>query len=118
MTMGAPPMAQPTVATPAVIESLPCVPLGATPGVEHVVLWHDGISMAGLLTVPAGTRLGQHSHGRNHHHMWVLEGRAVVFDDVVMAGTYVHIPAGVPHDLDATHTEGCRVFYLYIRPAD
>ena len=30
---------------------------------------------------------------------------------------YVHIPSGVDHDIDATSSDGCTVYYLYIRPA-
>jgi hypothetical protein len=30
-------------------------------------------------------------------------------------GAYVHIPSGVQHDIDATDTDGCSVFYLYDR---
>jgi quercetin dioxygenase-like cupin family protein len=71
--------------------------------------------MAGVLTVLAGHRLGRHTHRVNHHHLWVLDGRAVVLDRELGAGSYVHIPSGVEHDIDASDTEGCTVFYLYIR---
>jgi hypothetical protein len=50
--------------------------------------------------------------------MWVLEGHAEIVESDVGPGSYLHIPAGVPHDLDATLTEGCTVFYLYLRGAD
>jgi quercetin dioxygenase-like cupin family protein len=36
----------------------------------------------------------------------------------VTAGAYVHIPAGVDHDIDATETDGCTLYYLYLRAAD
>jgi hypothetical protein len=28
----------------------------------------------------------------------------------------VHIPSGIEHDIDATNTGGCTLFYLYARP--
>lgn len=98
------------------ISQLPLEPLR---GVEHVknrALWSDGHSTAGLLSVPAGRSLGSHRHRVNHHHFWVLSGRAVVLGRVIGPGSYVHIPSGVEHDIDATDTEGCTVFYLYQRP--
>jgi quercetin dioxygenase-like cupin family protein len=48
----------------------------------------------------------------------VLEGRATIVGAELGAGSYVHIPSGVDHDLDATRTNGCTVFYLYLRPAE
>ena len=43
-------------------------------------------------------------------------GRATILGAVLGSGSYVHVPAGVEHDIDATVTEGCRVFYLYSHP--
>ena len=99
----------------AEVDSLPSKPLGDIAGVTHRVLWEDGTSMAGVMTVEAGHRLGRHAHRANHHHLWVLTGRAEVLDVEVGPGSYVHVPAGVSHDIDATATEGCTVFYLYER---
>jgi hypothetical protein len=53
----------------------------------------------------------------NHHHIWVLEGRATILGTEIGPGAYVHIPSGIEHDIDARATDGCTVFYLYIRPA-
>jgi len=109
---------QPTVYTAEEIDSLPAIPLGPLDGVTHRVLWRIDTSMAGVLTVEAGHRLGVHAHRINHHHVWVLEGRATIVGAELGAGSYVHIPSGVDHDLDATSTSGCTVFYLYLRPAE
>ena len=106
-----------TVLTSQAIAAVPAVPLGPQAGVTHRILWTDGTSMAGVLTVEAGQRLGTHDHRVNHHHMWVLEGSAVVLGEVVGPGAYVHIPAHVVHDIDATATGGCTMFYLYLRPS-
>jgi mannose-6-phosphate isomerase-like protein (cupin superfamily) len=107
----------PVVLTAEVIEALPEVPLAeSVPGVTHRVLWRDGTSMAGVMTVAAGHRLGLHAHRRNHHHIWVVEGEAEILGAKVGPGGYVHVPAGVDHDLDATATGGCTAFYLYLLP--
>jgi len=106
----------PVVLTPSALDALPVEPLGHLPGVTHQVLWRDGMSMAGVLSLQPGCRLGSHTHRVNHHHIWVLDGRATILGTELSAGSYVHVPAGVEHDIDATATEGCRVFYLYSHP--
>jgi hypothetical protein len=40
-----------------------------------------------------------------------------VLGETIGPGSYVHIPAHVVHDIDATATEGCTMFYLYLRPS-
>jgi quercetin dioxygenase-like cupin family protein len=106
------------VLTADAISALPPVPLGGIEGVSHRVLWQSETSMAGVLTVAAGHRLGTHAHRLNHHHMWVIEGSAVILGKDVGPGSYVHIPGGVEHDIDATASQGCTVFYLYLRPGE
>ena len=108
----------PTVLDGTAIAQLTSEPFGPRPSAAtNTVLWHDGASMAGLLTVTAGERLGAHTHHRNHHHIWVVSGAARIAGQLLAEGGYAHIPAGVEHDIDATGTAGCTVFYLYQRPA-
>ena len=68
-----------------------------------------------MLVIFAGHHLGPHTHRTNHHHLWVLDGRATVLDTELGPWSFVHVPSGVEHDIDATATEGCAVFYLYAR---
>jgi quercetin dioxygenase-like cupin family protein len=100
---------------PDEIAALPAGRLGSIKGVSNRVLWQNAHSMAGVLTVERGHRLGTHAHRVNHHHMWVLEGSADIIGRRVETGAYVHIPSGIDHDIDATATEGCIVYYLYLR---
>jgi mannose-6-phosphate isomerase-like protein (cupin superfamily) len=109
-------ISEPTVLTAAAIGQLEARPLGTLDGVTHKVLWHDAGSMSGVLTIEAGTRLGLHAHHANHHHLWMLDGRATILGTELGPGSYVHIPHGVQHDIDASATGGCTVFYLYARP--
>lgn len=106
----------PTILTPEAVAVLPLEPLGPISGAMHRVLWRDGDSMAGVLTIEAGHRLGTHTHRTNHHHIWVLHGAARILGTELHAGSYVHVPSGVEHDIDASDTGGCTVFYLYARP--
>jgi mannose-6-phosphate isomerase-like protein (cupin superfamily) len=110
-------VATPTILTSKLIAAIPETPLGSLRHVTHRVLWRHDTSEAGILTVDGGHALGRHAHRVNHHHMWVLDGHATVLGKEVGAGSYVHVPAGVDHDIDATATEGCTVFYLYLAPA-
>ncbi len=107
---------QPVVLTPEAIAALPLAPLGSLVGVTHRVLWSSDTSMAGVLTVEAGHRLGWHTHHANHHHMWVLDGRTRILGSELGPGSYVHIPSGVEHDIDASTSGGCTVLYLYLNP--
>ena len=99
------------------IAELSTVPLGDRPGVSRRVLWRDADSEAGVLDLAAGSRLGAHTHRANHHHFWVLSGHARVLGEQVGPDSYVHVPHQVEHDIDATETDGCSVFYLYLRHA-
>ena len=108
----------PVVLAAEVIATLPVVPLGPLEGVTHRVLWQNDSSMSGVLTVEPGWHLGRHTHRVNHHHMWVLEGHATILGAELGPGSYVHIPSGVEHDIEAGTTEGCTVFYLYVRQAE
>jgi mannose-6-phosphate isomerase-like protein (cupin superfamily) len=106
----------PTVLTAEAIAALPEVPLGSVHGVAHRVLWRGPSSMAGVLTIEAGHHLSAHANRVNHHHMWVLEGHALILGVEVGPGSYVHVPAHVDHDIEAPETERCTVFYLYEPP--
>jgi hypothetical protein len=107
--------ASPTIIDPYALARIPWEPLGPMEGVVHKVLWHSDNSMAGVLRVSAGRHLGSHTHRENHHHMWVLEGRVNILGADLGPGSYVHIPGGVEHDIDASATEGATVYYLYLR---
>ena len=109
-------ISEPTVLAAAAIDQLETKSLGTLDGVTHKVLWHDADSMSGVLTIEAGKRLGLHAHHTNDHHLWILDGRATILGTELGPGSYVHIPSSVEHDIDATGTNGCTVFYLYLRP--
>lgn len=98
------------------VRAVPHQQLGHTEGVTHSVLWSDGTSMTGVLVVEAGRRLGTHAHRTHDHHMWVIDGEVEVMGRRVGAHAYIHVPAGVEHDIDATDTDGCTMYYSYIVP--
>lgn len=85
--MGTTTMIGPTVLTPEAIEYLPAELLGHVQGVTHRVLWRSNGAVAGLLTLPAGSRLGAHTHRVNHHHVWVVDGSATVLGQLLEPGS-------------------------------
>ena len=107
----------PLVLTAGDIAAMPLVALDPTiPGVAHRIVWRSNSSVAGVMKIDAGQHLGRHTHRSNHHHMWIVDGSAEIVGKLVGPGGYVHIPAGVEHDLDARSTTGCTIFYLYLPP--
>jgi quercetin dioxygenase-like cupin family protein len=106
-------MLDPTVLTAGDVLACAEQSLGAIDGVGHRVLWTDGTSIAGRMTIAARHHLGAHQHRRHAHHMWIIDGHVEILGALLGPGSYVHIPPGVNHDLDARATEGCTVFYVY-----
>ena len=104
------------VLTPEQVAAIPPVPMGTIAGVTHRVLWNSGGSMAGVMRVDADHHLGLHQHRANDHHMWMLDGHATILGSQLGPGSYVHIPSGVEHDIDASTTDGCTLLYLYLSP--
>ena len=98
---------------PTEIEAIPPKPLGSSSGIGNRQLWTDGTSLTGVLRVDGGQRLGEHTHRRHDHHLWVIAGEADILGERLGAGSYVFVPAGLEHDIDTTGTDGCTVFYSY-----
>ena len=98
---------------PQEIDALPWNPLGDRTGIALRGLWTDGTSQTGVLRVDPGQRLGRHTHRRHHHDYWLVAGHADVLGRWLGPGSYVHIPSGVEHDIDATETEGCTLYFAY-----
>ncbi|HSP02103.1 MAG TPA: hypothetical protein VLR27_01290 [Acidimicrobiales bacterium] len=96
------------------LTALDAEPLGVGGGAVHRTTWTDGRSSAGVMHIDAGHHLGEHTHRRHHHHVWVVTGSTRVLGEDLPAGSYAHIPAGVEHDFEAVGDEGCTVFYLYL----
>ena len=96
------------------VAGLPWEDLHGIPDATTRVLWRAAGSMAGVLRLAPGARLGEHAHVHGHHHVWVLSGTVGVDDRELPAGSYVHVPAGRPHALRAVGDEECQVLYLYL----
>lgn len=110
------PMAKTLLPVSAVLD-LPWEDLHGVDGVRTQVLWRSGTSLAGLLLIEPDAALLSHAHHEGHHHVYVVEGQCRVGGVLLTEGSYVHIPAGEPHDIAAAGPAGCRLFYLYVGEA-
>lgn len=76
-------------------------------------LWHGKHGTAGLLRFQPGAHETPHEHHAGHHHLWLIDGTAVVNDVELRPGSYVHIPTGVRHTIHATDESGCIFYFVY-----
>lgn len=94
------------------------LPVSARPelgvGVSDRALWRSGPEVAGVMSIEAGGNLNTHVHRASHHHMWVLAGTCRVLGRDLGPGSYVHIPSGVDHGIEAPDGR-CDFLYLYLR---
>jgi quercetin dioxygenase-like cupin family protein len=94
------------------VERLSWQPLPGGGGVEHRAVYvGDGV-VAGQLRLGPGAREPRHLHGHGEHHVWVLEGEVVVDDTRLAAGSYLHVPAHLMHQLVDTGS-GSLLFYVF-----
>lgn len=85
------------------------------PGVDYTMLWREDRSVAGLMFIAPGASMAEHTHSAATHHIWVVAGAAHVEGRTLRAGSYWHVPVGVPHAVEAARPDGCTLFYLYLR---
>lgn len=93
----------------------PWQPFRGLPDVEVRELWRTGEGVAGLLRFANGAHEVPHEHHLGHHHLWLLEGKARIGNRSFGAGSYVHVPAGIRHDISAEGPAGCTFFFVYSR---
>ena len=84
------------------------------PGVTYAVLWREHGSVAGLMWVEAGAAVPEHRHERAAHHVWLVNGRALVDGRMLEQGSYWHVPPDTPHSVQGLAPYGCTLFYLYL----
>ena len=81
------------------VDALGWEPLPGSRGVEHRAVYLGERVVAGQLRMAPGGGEAAHLHGRGEHHLWVLSGAVVIDDTRLEAGSYVHVPAHVLHEL-------------------
>ena len=105
------------VLTAPTLDQMPWEDLHGLPGVTHKVLWQSGTVVIGLIRVEAGNTKPEHVHHSAHHHMFITRGTCEMLGERVDEGSYVYVPPGVVHAVDAVGPEGVEFFYTY-RPLE
>ena len=85
------------------------------PGVTYTILWRQDRQAAGLMWIEPDATVPEHTHASAEHHIWLVEGGAVVDGHTVGPGSYWHVPTGVPHSVVGATPDGATLFYLYLR---
>lgn len=85
----------------AQIEAMPWEPVEHCPGVSMKVLWRFDDYVNALLRAEPGAAVAGRPHLAAHHHVWVVSGEASIGDRRLTAGSYLHVPPGVAHQLEA-----------------
>lgn len=93
------------------VDALGWEPLPGSGGVEHRAIYLGEAVVAGQLRMAPGAGEVTHLHGRGEHHLWVLAGAVEIDDTRLEAGSYVHVPAHVPHELTDAG-EGSLLLYV------
>jgi quercetin dioxygenase-like cupin family protein len=91
-------------------------PAGA-PGIRVRTLWESARSRAVLLLIPAGASYPVHAHADEEHHAYVVQGTCRAGARDLTEGSYVHVPAGEPHDVCGSAPYGATVLYVFERDA-
>ncbi|HYU59016.1 MAG TPA: cupin domain-containing protein [Actinomycetota bacterium] len=102
------------------VEARPWRPFAGQPGVRDKVLWEDPAtgSYAGMMEIEPGATVRTHGHRRAVHHLFVVRGSCelAVTERVLGPGAYTFVPAATKHGIESAGTEGCTLFFLYLRP--
>lgn len=87
----------------------------ALPGANDVrakILRRTDDDVVGMLLVEPDGAIDPHVHAHGGHDMYVIEGKCWFGGDLLTAGDYVHVPAGVTHSLAGAGPSGCRLLYV------
>jgi mannose-6-phosphate isomerase-like protein (cupin superfamily) len=94
--------------SPQQIDRTPWTPVTACDGVSVKELWRRGDLVYALLRYEPGASTAGAPHPVDQH-LWILEGEATIAERSLPAGSYIQVPAGTPHPIHATGTQGCVV---------
>ena len=104
---------EPVVLTLEDIDRLPVVALASIgTGVRHRVLWRTDRAVGGIMRIHLGGHIDPHTHEAASHDVCVLEGSCDMLGRHLPSGSYVHVPSGVEHGIEAG-PNGCTLLYLY-----
>ena len=94
-----------TMLDPIDVEFRPWRRVPDRPGIRAKELWRSPDAVCALVACEPGASTAGPPHPMATHHLWVIEGVAVVAGRHLVAGSYVHVPPDAAHPV----TGGSRV---------
>lgn len=98
------------------VERLPWQPFGGMPRVHVRYLLTTPDTVAGLMRLDGGAHEVRHVHVGGQHHAWIVEGNVRFDNSDLDQGSYLHVPAGMTHTMEAG-AAGCTLFFVFSRGA-
>jgi mannose-6-phosphate isomerase-like protein (cupin superfamily) len=98
---------------PQQIDELPWEPVPRCPGVDEKTLWRLGDFVEALIRYQPNATTPGAPHLAAHHHIWVVSGAAKMAGRRLTAGSYMHVPPGVRHQVEDVGGEGCTILQMH-----
>ena len=99
--------AEVTMLSAADIDRLPWQPVPDCPGVYAKELWRSVDCVHTLILYEPGAQTPGLPHPHAHQHMWMVAGEATVTGRRLGAGSYLNVPARMPHPINDAGPLGC-----------
>jgi hypothetical protein len=106
-----------TVLDPIDIEFRPWRAEPGRPGVRTKQLWRSPEAVCALVSCEPGASTAGPPHPFADHHIWVIEGLAMVAGRRLAVGSYVHVPPDTAHPVVGGET-GCTLLQVHHRRED
>jgi hypothetical protein len=95
------------------IDRLPWQDVRGCPGVKAKELWRSGRSVDALISYAPGATTPGHPHPDADHHIWVTKGQAWIAGQRMMTGSYISVPPGIAHPIEADRSTGCALLQIH-----
>jgi hypothetical protein len=101
-----------TALDPIDVEFLPWRPVPGRRGVRTKELWRAADSVCAVVVCDPGASTAGPPHPFVEHHIWVIEGLAIVAGRRLAAGSYVHVPPDTAHPVTGGE-QGCTLLQVH-----
>jgi hypothetical protein len=105
-----------TMLDPIDVEFRPWRRVPDRPGIRAKELWRSPDAVCALVACEPGASTAGPPHPMATHHLWVIEGVAVVAGRHLVAGSYVHVPPDAAHPVTGGE-QGCTLLQVLQRCA-
>jgi len=95
------------------LDRLPWQAVCGCPGVEAKELWQSSGCVDVLISYAPGATTPGHPHPSADHHIWIIEGQAEIAGQAMRGGSYVYVPPGTAHPIEAGGQAGCVLLQIH-----